>query len=86
MTDHHDPEHPDIVSHNARWGLIFFFIYLILYALFVWMSAFRLELMAKPFLWGVNLAILYGMALIVAAFVMALLYMTLTRKSTEARR
>jgi uncharacterized membrane protein (DUF485 family) len=78
----HD-EHPHIVSRNARWGLFFFFIYLTFYGLFVWLSAFRPTLMAREFLAGANLAICYGFALIIAALVLALIYMLVTRSESQ---
>ena len=66
-----------VISYNARLGLILFAIYLALYAGFVALNAFDPERMGKPFLAGVNLAVIYGMVLIVAAFVLALIYMFL---------
>jgi uncharacterized membrane protein (DUF485 family) len=68
------------ISHNARLGLVLFFIYLIFYAAFVYLSAFRGDLMAQPALAGVNLAVVYGFALIFGAFVLAMVYMFLCRK------
>ena len=61
-------------AHNARVGLILFAIYLVFYTGFVFLNAFRPETMRTTPIEGVNLAILYGFALIIAAFVMALLY------------
>jgi uncharacterized membrane protein (DUF485 family) len=59
---------------RLQYGLIFFSVYLLFYAGFVLLSAFAPSLMErKPFA-GVNLAVLYGLGLIVLAFVMALLY------------
>ena len=66
--------HPAIAK-NARLGLILFFIYLIFYGTFVYLSAFNGELMAKQAFAGVNVAIAYGFALIVAAIVLALIYL-----------
>ena len=68
------------ISYNARVGLILFFVYLIFYAAFVYLSAFRGDLMAQPALAGVNLAVVYGFALILGAFLLALVYMILCRK------
>jgi uncharacterized membrane protein (DUF485 family) len=78
----HD-EHPHIISRNARRGLILFFIYLAFYGLFVWLSAFRPRTMEREFFAGVNLAICYGFALIVAALVLALIYMLVTRSEAQ---
>ena len=74
----HD-EHPHIVSRNARYGLFLFFLYVILYAGFVALSAFAPTRMASAPFGGVNLAVLYGFGLIVAALVLALIYMRLCR-------
>lgn len=61
-------------SRNARLGLKLFAVYLVLYAGFVGINTFSTETMeAKPFA-GINLAIWYGFALIVAAIVLALIY------------
>ena len=59
--------------------MILFAIYLVFYAVFVLLNAFRPASMeATPFL-GVNVAVLYGMCLIGGAFVLALLYAWLAR-------
>ncbi len=47
------------------------------YAAFVALNAFDPKRMGEPFLAGVNLAIIYGLMLIIAAFVLALVYMFL---------
>jgi uncharacterized membrane protein (DUF485 family) len=76
--------------YNARLGLVLFFVYLAVYATFVYLSAFHPQLMAEPALAGVNVAIVYGFALIFGAFVLAVLYMAMCRKErdeeTERRR
>ncbi len=59
---------------NARIGLRLFTIYLVLYVGFVFLSAFWPGVMEKEPIDGVNLAILYGFALIIAALVLALVY------------
>ena len=75
----HPDHHPETVSRNARNGLLLFAVYVILYVGFVLMNTFKPETMQKPFLMGVNLAIVYGIALIVAALLLALVYMALCR-------
>ena len=70
-------------ARNARVGLVLFFIYLALYGGFMGLSAFRPEVMGARPLFGVNLAILYGIGLIVAAWVLAFLYMYLCRRPPE---
>ena len=71
------------IARNARIGLILFVIYVVFYAAFVWLSAFRPGVMARPFIGGVNLAVCYGLGLIVAAFVLAIIYMLLCDDAAE---
>lgn len=69
------------LSRSARYGLILFFIYCLFYGGFVAMNAFAAARMAEPMAWlgGINLAVAYGMALIVLAFLLAMLYMALCK-------
>ena len=71
-------------THNSRIGFVLFVVYLILYGGFVFSNAFAAESMEATPLAGVNLAILYGIALIVAAMVLALVYGWLA-KSEKSR-
>ncbi len=66
--------------HNARLGIVFFLFYFLLYAGFVAIVTFKYEWMARPMLGGLNLAIVYGMGLILAAIVMAIIYMLLCKR------
>jgi uncharacterized membrane protein (DUF485 family) len=68
-------DHADVSAANARAGLILFFVYLAFYAGFVGLAAFAPQVMGRPVLGGVNLAITYGMGLIVGALVIAAIYM-----------
>jgi uncharacterized membrane protein (DUF485 family) len=68
-------DHPAVSAANARAGLVLFFVYLAFYAGFMGLAAFAPQAMGRPVLAGVNLAITYGMALIVGALVIAALYM-----------
>lgn len=77
--DTHD-EHPETVSRNARLGLVLFAIYVLLYAGFMALAAFWPHLMSEPIFGGVNLAIKYGMGLILAALILAAIYLYLTRR------
>ena len=61
-------------SRNARIGLILFGLYLLLYGGYVLINALAPETMESTPFAGVNLAIWYGMGLIVSAFLMAILY------------
>jgi uncharacterized membrane protein (DUF485 family) len=63
-----------MTTRNARFGLVLFAVYLLLYSGFVLLNAFAPQKMEATPVAGINLAILYGFGLIVAALVMALLY------------
>lgn len=54
--------------------MVLFLVYLLLYGGFVLLNAFWPEMMERTPLAGINLAILYGFGLIIAALVLALLY------------
>jgi uncharacterized membrane protein (DUF485 family) len=73
---HHDAH----VSPNVRLGLTLFTLYLALYLGFMAIATFKYELLAKAPFGGVNLAVLYGLGLILAAFALAALYMALAKK------
>ena len=83
MADTNDPprddDHPEISARNARYGIWLFAIYLVLYTGFMGLSAFEPQLMSKTPFGGVNLAIIYGFGLILAALVLAVIYMVLCR-------
>jgi len=86
----HD-DHPEVSSGNARAGLVLFFIYLAFYAGFMGLATFAPQAMGRPALAGVNVAITYGMGLIVGAFVVAAIYMVICgrnarRFAAEGRR
>ena len=59
---------------QSRVGFTLFLIYLALYLGFVLINAFSPATMKSTPVAGVNLAVLYGFALIVAAILMAFLY------------
>lgn len=59
---------------NTRLGLVLFVIYLLLYAGFVLLNAFSADTMEIIVLAGLNLAIVYGFGLIIAAVFLALIY------------
>jgi uncharacterized membrane protein (DUF485 family) len=71
-------------NRNARYGLILFFVYLAFYAGFVLLAAFSPATMGRIFAAGVNLAVWYGFALIIVAFILALLYGFLCRKESPS--
>ena len=75
----HPDNHPETVSRNARNGLLLFAVYVALYLGFMLLNAFAHETMQQPVVAGVNLAIVYGLGLIAAALILALVYMWLCR-------
>jgi uncharacterized membrane protein (DUF485 family) len=66
-------------------GLALFAVYLVLYGGFIALCAFNLEWMGRKGPLGLNHATLYGFGLIVAAFVLALIYMAAARHGAEER-
>ncbi|HRI88657.1 MAG TPA: DUF485 domain-containing protein [Candidatus Hydrogenedentes bacterium] len=81
---HHNEDHPHIVSRNARYGLILFAVYVLLYGGFVFLAVFRTPVLGMVVPGGMNLAIAYGLVLIIAALVLALIYMALCRGSISS--
>ena len=69
----------EIRRYNSRLGLVLFSIYLAFYLGFVLINAFRPAWMELQAWAGVNLAIVYGFGLILAALLLALLYGYLCR-------
>lgn len=87
---HHSSDSPDRDSgtsstRSRACGLVFFAIYLVFYAGFVLLNALAPALMEQLPLAGINLAVLYGLALIVMAFLLALLYDWLCRLADHGR-
>ena len=87
LPEHHE-DHPETISRVARYGLILFLIYFALFIGFVLLSVFSPDVMKRETitlgnsemsLGGPNLAVVYGIGLIFAAIVMALIYMRVTR-------
>ena len=77
--DHDSRAH---LSPNARLGMFLFALYLALYLGFMGIAAFNYELFKRDALGGVNLAIVYGMALIVSALALSLVYMALCKRES----
>jgi len=69
---------------NARIGMALFGVYLLLYGGFVLLNAFAPQLMEITPIAGVNLAILYGFGLIIAALLLAMLYGFLCKSTDES--
>jgi uncharacterized membrane protein (DUF485 family) len=77
--EHDDGNQPHIASRNARLGIWLFAVYLAFYAGFVLLGTFAPDRLAQRPWAGVNMAIWYGLGLIVAAFAVALGYSWLCR-------
>lgn len=72
-----------MAQRNARIGLRLFLVYLVFYGGFVLLTAFKPEAMEATPAAGVNLAIWYGFALIIAAFALAMIYGWLCRAQAD---
>ena len=70
-------------ANSSRIGLVLFVFYLLLYGGFVFINTFSPETMEATPWKGVNVAILYGFGLIIAAFVLALIYGFLSGPSED---
>ena len=79
----HDDHHAPTIARNARIGLWLFGVYVLLYGGFMALNAFFPQRMGKPVFAGVNVAVTYGLLLIVGAFLLALLYMFLVRARAD---
>jgi uncharacterized membrane protein (DUF485 family) len=85
----HHEDHPEVISRNARRGLVLFLIYFALYLAFLLVNVFSPETMAltaiplshdrELSLGGPNLAVVSGIGLIFAAVLLSLIYMRATR-------
>jgi uncharacterized membrane protein (DUF485 family) len=73
-------DRPPSEATAARHGLRLFALYVLLYGGFMGLAAFAPRLMAETAWAGVNLAVLYGLGLIVSALVLAGVYMALCRR------
>lgn len=69
---------------NVRLGMALFVVYLALYLGFVLINAFAAEWMEVVTLGGLNLALVYGFGLILAALLLALIYGWFCRSEPDA--
>ncbi len=68
-------------------GVRLFFVYSICYAGFVIIGVFRYELLSSTMFSGLNLAVVYGMSLILFAFLLGIIYnYYCTKYEDEAER
>jgi uncharacterized membrane protein (DUF485 family) len=72
---------------KAKLGIKLFWLYCVIYAGFVALAVFATETLKTPVLAGVNLAIIYGMALILFAIILGLIYNHVcTKKENEMNK
>ena len=69
-----EPEVDHASEKKASLGIKFFFIYLLFYAGFVAIGVLNYELLAVEVFRGINLAVFYGIGLIVFAVLFGILY------------
>ncbi|PRD48719.1 DUF485 domain-containing protein [Sphingobacterium haloxyli] len=67
-------EKETLTKRKSSLGIRLFFIYLVFYTGFVLIGVFQYELLAIQILGGLNLALAYGIGLIVFAVVLGVLY------------
>ena len=67
-------EKESLTKRKSTLGIRLFFIYLICYAGFVLIGVFQYELLAVPMLGGLNLALAYGIGLIIFAVILGVIY------------
>ena len=71
------------MHYNSKLGLILFAVYLLFYGGFVLLNSFSPQSMEITPFWGVNLAVIYGFGLIIAAFVLAMVYGVMCKPEPE---
>lgn len=63
-----------VTQQKSKLGIRLFFVYLIFYAGFVIIGVFNYELLSTSVLFGLNLAVVYGIGLIVFAVILGVIY------------
>ena len=69
-----EPEVDFASEKKAKLGIKFFFLYLFFYAGFVAIGVLNYELLATEVFRGINLAVFYGIGLIIFAVLLGILY------------
>ena len=84
----HDQVHDsrETSARNSRYGLVLFAVYFVIYAAFVLLNAFCPAVMEATPIAGVNVAVLYGLGLILVAFLLSLVYGWLCRAPAAESR
>lgn len=83
----HEPSVPQgkdlAVQYKTRLGAYLFFVYAAVYAGFVGINLLSPGMMEKSIVAGLNLAVVYGLGLIVLAFILAILYNAMCQKEEK---
>jgi uncharacterized membrane protein (DUF485 family) len=71
------------LSSNQRAGLKLFALYCVAYGTFIGVNVVSPQFMPVPILAGVNLAIIFGLGLILLAFVLSLVYLGIAKSGRD---
>jgi len=83
-SSHVETEDEITSARNASLGMRLFLLYLVVYGIYVGLAAFAQDVLRKIGILGLNVAVLYGFGLIIAALLLALVYAWVCR--TAAKR
>jgi len=72
--------HDNSIDKKAKLGIKFFYVYLAIYVGFVLLGLFAQNVLGSKVIGSLNLAIVYGMGLIILAAVMGIIYNFLCTK------
>ncbi len=61
-------------KYKSKLGLILFFVYFVVYAVFVYIGISHTSLLEEKLFGGLNLAVIYGYGLIILAIIMGVVY------------
>ncbi len=70
----------EVIQYKQKLGLLMFLIYVTAYSGFVFISVFNVELMDIVMIFGLNLAVFYGLGIIVFALILAVIYSVLCKR------
>lgn len=73
------------IKRKTRLGIYFFFLYFLFYAGFVAIGVLNYELLEYEVIGGVNLAIFYGIGLILFAVILGIVYNFLCSRYEDAK-
>jgi uncharacterized membrane protein (DUF485 family) len=73
-------------EYKTRIGLRLFFLYASFYLGFVGINTFAPRIMEVPVFFGINLAVSFGLLLIIAAFILGMIYNHLCTKEEDRLR